>query len=135
MAKKVKQAHGGAINRFEKGDVGNPYGRPPKLVTHVNKQLRERGIDPVTKTQVQDCYMLLMNLTMMEIQHIAEPDSDYPFLYKLVAKELIGKRGAEMLERMLDRGIGKPTQHLDHTTNDKPITEINYIVHGKHTHQ
>jgi hypothetical protein len=27
--KKIPQKHGGAINRFEKGEVGNPNGRPP----------------------------------------------------------------------------------------------------------
>ena len=41
MAKKIEQEHGGAINRFEKGDVGNPYGRPKNTETLIQDALNK----------------------------------------------------------------------------------------------
>lgn len=109
----VPQAHGGAVNRLEKGETANPNGRPPKLVSHINKELKEKGYEPVSATQIQDCFTQMLNLSIKEIKEIANPDTEYPFLYKLVAKELLGKRGAEMLEKMLDRAHGKAKQQIE----------------------
>ena len=39
MATKVKQKHGGAINRFQKGESGNPAGPPPKLLSTITAEL------------------------------------------------------------------------------------------------
>jgi len=113
-------------SKFPKGVSGNPKGRPRKLVSHVNEELKKRGIEPVTKQHVMDCQMLLINLTIEEIQEIANPKTDYPMLYKLCAKELLGKRGAEMLEKLLDRGIGKATQTIDMNAEIKATGTIKW---------
>ena len=47
-------------------------------------------------------------------------------LYKLCAKELLGKRGAEMLEKLLDRGIGKATQTIDMNAEIKATGTIKW---------
>lgn len=108
-------------HKFKKGQSGNPKGRPPKLVSHLNAELLKDGYRPVTPGEVTDAMLTILNLPMERLRHLARPDGDEPFLYKLMAKELLGKRGEEALERLLDRAHGKPKQQLDHTSNGGPL--------------
>jgi len=94
----------------------NREGRPRKLVNHINEELKAEGYDPVKPDQVKDAYLTIVNLPFSRIKQMATTKSDnFPALYKIVAREMIGKRGLEMLDRLLDRAIGKATQPLDHT--------------------
>jgi len=89
-------------------------GRPPKLISHVNKELKTEGYSPATKQDITDAIMVLMQLPMSKIMEIANLKSDeHPFFVKLVAKELIGKRGGEAMEKYLDRAIGKAKNEVD----------------------
>jgi len=99
--------------KFKKGVSGNPNGRPRKLVSHINAELKEKGIEPISESQIREAFMMLINLELEEVKEIASTSSNYPFIYKLIAKELIGRRGADMLEKILDRGIGKARNHVE----------------------
>ena len=109
--------------QFKKGQSGNPSGPKPKLVSHITSELNKEGYKPVSKSEMMDAYLTLIQLPYAEIKKIASPSdkTDHPFLYKLVAKELIGKRGSDMLERLLDRSFGKASQKTDITSNGKDI--------------
>lgn len=118
----------GAENIIGKGFDKNPEninrnGRPPKLVSHINKELLGSGFEPCKVNDIKDAYLTLLNLPLSTIAEIAskETNTDYPMLYKLVAKELTGKRGMDMLEKLLDRAIGKAQQSVDHTTKGEKI--------------
>ena len=41
--KKIPQPHGGSIVNAEKGETANPNGRPPRLVSTIIKELKERN--------------------------------------------------------------------------------------------
>lgn len=99
-------------HQFKKGESGNTKGRPPKLVSHITAQLKKEGYDPVTKAAVLDAFQTIVQLPTDQVKEIADPNKkkDYPLLYKLVAQELGGVRGAEMLEKLLDRALGKAAQ-------------------------
>ena len=109
--------------QFKKGQSGNPAGLKPKLVSHITSELNEQGYKAVSKNSIMEAYLTLVQLPYDEIKLIASPKdkTTYPFLYKLVAKELIGKRGSDMLEKLLDRALGKATQRTDVTTKGKEI--------------
>ena len=109
--------------QMKKGQTLNPNGRPPKLVSHINKELLGSGFEPCKVNDIKDAYLTLLNLPLSTIAEIAskETNTDYPMLYKLVAKELAGKRGMDMLEKLLDRAIGKAQQSVDHTTKGEKI--------------
>lgn len=107
-------------HQMKPGQTLNPNGRPRKLVSHVNAELKAKGIEPISASQVKDCFMMLINLDIEEVKQIAQADSNYPFLYKLCAKELLGKRGADMLEKVLDRAIGKAKQQIEAELTIKP---------------
>ena len=101
----------------------NRAGRPKKLVSHLNAELKKEGYEPVSSSQIVDAYTTLLNLPLSKIKEIAAiSNDDYTTIYKLVAKELMGKRGAEMLEKLLDRAYGKSVQMNDVTSDGKEIS-------------
>ncbi len=103
-------------HKFKKGQTGNPNGRPKGLIASVNQQLEKEGFTPASKAEISTASMTIISLPFSKIKEIAAGQGDeYPFFYRLVAKELLGKRGMEMLDKVLDRGIGKVTQTLEHT--------------------
>ena len=111
MARKVQQKHGGAINRFERGDPGGP-GRPPKLATTVIRALKERGIARVDRTEVDELIGRVQNLTARELRELAAAD-DTPVVVALIARGMLGKAGHEFLVSDLwDRQHGRPKQEV-----------------------
>lgn len=128
---------------FKKGKSGNPNGRPKKLISHINSELKADGYEAAKKAQIDEAYLLMVNMPISKLAAIANKNimykdddgniiylsegDNYPMLYRLVAKELLGKRGADYLEKILDRSTGKPKQTLDidHTTDGESINASN----------
>lgn len=121
----IRQKHGGAIFQAEKGETRNPNGRPRKLVGDVIKDLEEAGVKPATKTEIQDCYLRLINLEMQEIEARVK-DVKQPALVRIVGKAILSGKGFEIIEKMLDRSIGKAEQKMevDVLTTKKDISKI-----------
>jgi hypothetical protein len=107
----------------------NKNGRPRKLISFINTELKEEGYTPATKDEVSEAYLTMLNLPFSKIKEISDGKNDnYPMLYKLVAKEMLGKRGQEMLEKLLDRAIGKSQQYIDHTTKGEAIRQVEVTI-------
>lgn len=126
MPFKKGQIPPGAI-LFKPGVSGNPKGQPLKLVSYVNRELATEGYKPVTNREVINAFQTLINLPLEKIAAIAN-GSGYPILYRLVAKELHGKRGADYLEKLLDRAYGKAKQAMELTGADGEAIQINIIM-------
>lgn len=111
----------------------NKKGRPKKLISYVNTSLSKEGYKPATDTEIKEAFLIMINLPFSKIKEIADVKNDdgFPMLYKLVAKELMGRRGQEMLEKSLDRGIGRAQQHVDHTTGGDKISIIFESANGR----
>lgn len=92
---------------WKEGESGNPNGRPKKLVSKVLDELKEEG-EQVSKSQVFDIYQIMISLTIPKLKEVAGDESK-PALYRILAKEILGKKGFEAIEKMLDRANGKPT--------------------------
>lgn len=112
MARKVQQKHGGAINRFEKGDPGGP-GRPPKLATSIIRELKEHGIDRVGRSEVDELIGRLQNIPRKKLLEFVKDEANTPIIVALIARGLAGAKGHEFLTRDLwDRQHGRPKQAL-----------------------
>lgn len=103
----------------------NRKGRPRTLISEINKKYKEEGYEAATVAEIKEAYLMLINMPLSEIIEISKKENDdHPLLYKLVAKELLGKRGVEMLEKLLDRALGKSVAQVDHTTQGEKVNQI-----------
>lgn len=112
MARKIPQPHGGAINRFEKGDTNNG-GRPPKLATSIIRELKEQGIDRVGRAEVDELIARLQNLPRKKLLRFVKDEANTPIIVALIARGLSGAKGHEFMTRDLwDRQHGRPKQDV-----------------------
>ena len=109
---------------WQPGQSGNPNGRPVKLFSALAREFKERGIERATAATVAEAYEYLLALPLSEIIAISgtpKEENDYPAILRIAAKEMVGKRGIEILREMLDRAHGKARQAIDHTSGGEAI--------------
>ena len=97
------------LDNLKKGNTVNNNGRPKKFITTVTEATGYK------KSQVNDCYLTMLKLPMLELNRIAD-DPKTPSLEVLVARGIHGdaKRGElKNLESMLNRAIGKPVDKTE----------------------
>lgn len=90
---------------------------------------KQQGFERATPARVKAIYEYLLSLplkTVLEIagnpkDSVAEQTNEYPALLRLVAKEMVGRRGLDMLKEMLDRAHGKPKQTTDVTSGGEKV--------------
>ena len=100
---------------FKKGDPRiNREGRPPKLLTQLNSELKEKGYEPVTESQVIEAYLTLLNMDREAIKSYVK-SGDVPAIFEIAAKGIGGRQGLQAVEKLLERAIGKPKEKHDHT--------------------
>src|SRR5678815_4389889 len=104
-------------HKWKKGQSGNPKGRPRLLVSSVIEQMKNEGVERVSQADVKDTYLMLINLKMSEIESKVK-DKDQPALVRIVGKEILGGKGFDVIEKMLDRAIGKPASKIDLSSTD-----------------
>ena len=119
MAKKKNKLDN--LKPYKKGESGNPNGRPKKLVTQILDSLKEEG-ELVTKQMVQQTYQVLMSLTQEQLTNIAK-DVKQPMINRIVSKEMLSKKGFDIIERMLDRANGKATQEQTVKINREAMSD------------
>lgn len=120
MARKVPQPHGGAINRFEKGDTNNG-GRPPKLLSGIVRELKAKGYERATAGTVVEAFEMLLNVPEEVLADMVK-DNAQPMSLRIVGKAMLTAKGWDVLQAMMDRVHGRPKQQMDLTTNGKDLT-------------
>ena len=100
--------------QFKKGESGNPNGRPPKLLTELNAELKQKGYEPVSESQVIEAYLTLLNMDKNAILEYVN-SGEVPAIFEIAAKGIGGKQGLQAVERLLERALGKPKEKHDHT--------------------
>jgi hypothetical protein len=123
--RKVKGGKGGEIHLLEKGETANPNGRPRKTINSVNKELEEQGIKPTTANEIKDIYLRLVNMEMTELKALVE-NQKQPALIRIVGKKILSDKGFDIIDKMLDRAIGKAQQQVDVTTAGKELNQSPY---------
>lgn len=105
MGKLIKQKHGGALVRLEKGETNNPNGRPRKWISN----LKESGYKG---SEVNDCIQVLLAMTEDELAEVAKiPHAT--ILEKTIAAALtkgMEEGSLHVIETLLSRTYGKPKE-------------------------
>lgn len=114
MATKVKQKHGGALWKPDKGETMNPNGRPRKYVS----LLKESGYK---LSEINDTIQSMMAMDLDELKAVWDnPKST--ILEKTIAnamKKSLEKGSLYSLETLLTRVYGKPKETAQVTTDGK----------------
>ena len=114
MAKKIEQEHGGAIQNWEKGESGNPNGRPRKYVS----LLKEQGYK---LSEINDSIQAMMAMDLEELKQVWD-NPKATVLEKTIAnamKKSLEKGSLYSLETLLTRVYGKPKEQMDINTDNK----------------
>jgi hypothetical protein len=107
---------------FKKGKDSrrNMSGRPRKLISQTIKDLKEAGVKETTSVEIKAVYLMLINLTKKDLQDkMADPDQS--ILVRTVADAIINGKGFEIIEKMLDRSIGKAQDKVDITSGGEKV--------------
>lgn len=97
---------------FKKWKSWNPKGRPKKGISYVNEQLSKEWYKPASRWDIEANYMAMIQLPQEMLTKIAW-DLTKPMLIRIIAKNMLWGKGFDVIEKMLDRGIGKATQRED----------------------
>ena len=103
--------------KMKKGQTLNPNGRPRKTISAVNVELEASGATEATKQDITSCYLRLIQLSIPELEAKIK-DSQQPALVRIVGKAIISGKGFDVIEKVLDRGIGKPVNVTELTGKD-----------------
>lgn len=114
------------IYKLAKGFDKNPQninrtGANRKSIASVNLDLEANGYKAAKKQDIIDCYLRLINIDLKELGKMVAEDTQ-PAMVRIVGKAILSGKGFDVIEKLLDRGIGKPLQSTDHTTNGKEIS-------------
>ena len=110
---------------FKKGVVTNPNGRPKKFVSAVLDELKAEGYENIKRSQIVDVYETLLVLPENKLKDIVS--GEQPMIYRIIAKEMLSKRGFDVIEKMLDRTQGKPTNRTELTGADGGVINISQV--------
>ena len=123
MWKLVKQPHWWAIYHASKWETANPNGQPRKLFSTINKELKAKGIKPLSKAQLIEAYELIFNTDEEELKKLAT-DKNVPYMLRLIIMELSDKRNrAKAIADYRDYCFWKAKQEID---NNHKVTEYTF---------
>lgn len=98
----------------------NLKGPPRKTIATVNIELEALGYTEATKNDIISCYLRLIQMALPGLTAIVN-DVNQPAMIRIVGKAILSGKGFDVIERVLDRGIGKVQQSLDVTTKGNEI--------------
>ena len=132
MVKIVKQPHGWSLRILEKWETANPNWAPKRGISLVNQELRDKGYEPAKKQDIEETYLSMLQLERAELEKM-EKDASKPMLVRILAENMLSGRGFEIIETMLDRGIGKATQKQEiegkiYTTESSALEKLNALT-------
>lgn len=117
MAKLIPGKYGGKIQIWEKGESGNPKGRPKKPVL----QMKAEGYK---LHEINDTIQMMIGMSAPELMKVWE-NPKATILERTIASALkkgIEKGNLDGVETLLNRVYGKPKEKMDITTDGSAIT-------------
>jgi hypothetical protein len=98
----------------------NKTGANRKSIASVNVDLEANGYKAASKQDIIDCYLRLINIDLKELGDMVKDDSQ-PAMIRIVGKAILSGKGFDVIEKVLDRGIGKADNKVDVTSGGENI--------------
>jgi hypothetical protein len=95
----------------------NRTGQNRKTISSVNLELENLGYTEATKQDITSCYLRLIQIPIPELESKVK-DGTQPALVRIVGKAILSGKGFDVIEKILDRGIGKATGTIEVTGKD-----------------
>jgi hypothetical protein len=123
MGELVDGKYGGKINRWQKGESGNPNGRPKKVVLSLKKEGYKLA-------EINDTIQLLCSMTLEELKKVWDNPKTTALEKTIIAalRKGIEKGQLVNVETLLNRVYGKPKESVDITTAGEQINSPKVIV-------
>lgn len=120
-------------NGFDKNPQNiNSTGLNRKSFASINKTMKEKGIEPLTKSDFVEAYTLIFNSTEEELKQMVS-DPEIPYVLKLILNELnSGRTRSQALKDYRDYMFGRAQEHLDTTTGGKSMQPVVVVDAGIH---
>ena len=90
----------------------NRTGENAGLTASTLKELREMGVENVTLKQIKDTYLSLLNTTIEDLKEIKQGKRKTSALVRVTAGAILSGKGFEIIERMIDRALGKADENI-----------------------
>ena len=104
----------------------NKKGAPRKTIAVVNIELESQGYTAANQKDIIDCYMRLVNIDIPQLS-IMINDATQPAMVRIVGKSIVSGKGFDVIETMLNRGIGKAVNNVD-VKSDGEKLEIRQVI-------
>jgi len=107
------------LKSWKPGESGNPKGRPRKSFGSINKELKAKGVEPLSKSDLLDAYALVFNSTDKELTELKD-DQATPYALTIIIEELKDKRTrGKALQDYRDYVYGRAVENLEINNNVK----------------
>jgi hypothetical protein len=108
----------------------NKTGANRKSISSVTKDLKAKGYEAANKNDIVNCYLTLVNIDLTQLKDMID-DENQPAMIRIVGKAIMSGKGFDVIEKVLDRGIGKAQNNTDITSGGDPIksepVQINFV--------
>ena len=81
----------------------------------------------LTKNQIMDIYTAALSLPEKTLKEVVN-NPDARMIERIIAKEVLGKKGFDTIEKIVNRIVGMPRQATDITSNGKEIAVQRQLV-------
>ncbi len=118
MPKKVLTGADG--NTWQKGQSGNPKGRPKKTLNKITDALAAEGYTRVANSEIAEFIQIILSLPLPKIQALVN-DKENPAIARIVSA-ILGNASKDIkkFQLLLDIAYGK-SQKIDITSNGETI--------------
>lgn len=106
----------------------NRKGRPRRTVSTLLEEIRKAGGQELKPVDIKSLYLSLLDRTQEELLGYAN-NKELSMVVRIIAKSMLDKKGFDIIERMLDRTMGRPTQLMG---EDKDNQFTSYASIMKH---
>ena len=108
MSNLVEGRNGGKMNRWNRGESGNPKGRPKKLVPSMK-------VEGYKLTEINDTIQALVSMNVKDLKSVYE-NPNATILEKTVAAALrksLEEGDLDSIETLMNRVYGKPKEKME----------------------